>query len=382
MRSIPVRLIPVFATALAAATFVGPAPRALAQDAATAPAAEMMKDAVAGTMDIVFDTRTNPDDSGDFKPGSPRLGIADTYNVNLRVAGTTEFAGKVTRLPNLYSKVLGRKKQEARLTYNLNLAVLNPKNLSQKKNVGKWVGEVPIDPNSGAYVLSGGRKDDRPLRVAVDAVGQAQSFESFFDGRLVGKAEKKETLAAYTYKRVVGGKEVTKTVARVDPMKFEGVRLAKGPAAVYPETTVNGRLDYDYETGNYLTDGIRFAYDVDGKPTEDVVTGTIKWVEDPNRSSNGKGRYEFNLRFNEDKVKKPAGESAAFEAASEEDAFFAVDNSVPSLTGTIEYVDAMTGDAVTSSKVVYHLDANRLTKQQVMNFAKLWLVAVGPTNDE
>jgi hypothetical protein len=341
-----------------------------------------MKDAIAGTMDIVFDTRTNLDDSGDLKPNSPKAGISDTYNVTLRVANTTEFSGKVNRQPNLYTKTLGRKKQEAKLRYDLNLAVLNPANLSQKRTVGKWVGEVPIDPNSGAYLLSGGSKDDRALRMAVDAVGKTTAFESKFDGRLVGKAEKKESLASYTYKRVVGGKQVTKTVSRVDPMRFENVRLAKGPAAVYPEATVNGRLDYDYETGNYLTDGIRFAYDVDGKPVEDVVTGTIKWVEDPNRSSNGKGKYEFNLRFNEEKVKKPAGESAAFAAADDEAAFFAVDNSVPSLTGTIEYVDQMSGESVTASKVTYKLDGNKLTKQQVMNFAKLWLVAVGPTNDE
>ena len=36
----------------------------------------------------------------------------------------------------------------------------------------------------------------------------------------------------------------------------------------------------------------------------------------------------------------------------------------------------------TSSKVTYALDANKLTKQQIMNFFKLWLICVGPTNDE
>ena len=36
----------------------------------------------------------------------------------------------------------------------------------------------------------------------------------------------------------------------------------------------------------------------------------------------------------------------------------------------------------TSSKVTYALKANKLSKQQVMNFFKLWLVAIGPTNDE
>ena len=69
---------------------------------------------------------------------------------------------------------------------------------------------------------------------------------------------------------------------------------------------------------------------------------------------------------------------------SAEDAFFAVDNSVPTLTGTIEYVDTFISGGTTpsSSKITYHLNANKLTKQQVVNFFKLWMVCVGPTNDE
>ena len=82
-------------------------------------------------------------------------------------------------------------------------------------------------------------------------------------------------------------------------------------------------------------------------------------------------------------VHSPAStEAAAFEKMSDEDAFFAVDNSVPCLTGRITYVDTMSGETVTSSKVEYRLNANKLTKQQVMNFFKLWMLAVGPTNDE
>ena len=46
--------------------------------------------------------------------------------------------------------------------------------------------------------------------------------------------------------------------------------------------------------------------------------------------------------------------------------------------------DAKGGDepTVTASKITYNLNANKLTKQQVMNFFKLWIVSVGPTNDE
>ncbi|HEV7301711.1 MAG TPA: hypothetical protein VGN72_20405 [Tepidisphaeraceae bacterium] len=371
----------IAATSLALApAFVGAQTQPAAAGGAAVPTE--MKDAISGTMDIQFNTRTNLDSSGDLRAGSAAVGAVDKYDVNLTVAQTSQFSGEVNRQPNLYTNVLGRKKQDAKLTFDLNLIVLNPNNLSQKRTVGKWVGVVPIDTNTGAFILQGDVKDDRPLRIAVDTMGAAQGFQDKFDGKLIGKAEKKEGLTSYTYKRIVGGKEVTKTVQRVDPMRFESITLAKGPANSYPRTTVNGRLDYDYETGNYLTDGIKFSYTADGKEVTDTVTGTIKWVEDANRASNGKGQYEFNLRWNEEANTPASGEAAAFAPDASEDAFFAVDNSVPSLTGTVEYVDQMSGETVTGSKVTYHLNANKLTKQQVMAFAKLWILAVGPTNDE
>lgn len=339
---------------------------------------------IAGTMDIDFATRTNLDTTGDLKKGSPALGAKDSYKLDLAVAKTNQFTGTVTRLPNLYSSVLARKKQEAQLHYSIDLAVRNPKDLSQKKTVGKWVGTIPIDTDTGAFDLSGGKAKDSALRVSVDAVGKARAFQEAFAGKLVGKAEKKESLASYTYKRLVGNRSVQVVVKKSDPMRFDNIVLAMGPAESYPRTTVNGRLDYDYETGNYYTDGITFRYTLDGKEYEDVVTGSIKWVEDQDRATNGKGYYDFNLRFNEAKHKKATGEGAAFEKMSDEDAFFAVDDSIPSLTGRISYVDTMgsDGELPISSRVTYGLNANKLAKQQIMNFFKLWLIAIGPTNDE
>lgn len=342
-------------------------------------------DVIAGTMDIDFATRVNMDASGKLKEGSAALGAKDLYKFKFAVGKTTEFVGEITRQPTLLSKLLQRKEQHAELGYKVDLAVLNPRDLKQRKVVGKWVGQVPVDPNTGAYDLAGGAKSERPLRMDVDAVGRAAAFRDNFGGRLMGKAEKKTSLASATYKRLVGKREVTVVIKQSDPMRFENIILAKGPAEVYPRTTVSGRLDYDYETSNWITDGIKFRYAVDGKDVEDTVTGTIKWVEDSDYDANGKGYYEFNLRFNEEKNKAATGESEAFEAMSSEDAFFAVDNSIPCLTGRIEYVDAFgggSGDTVVSSKVVYHLNANKLTKQQVMNFFKLWMLAVGPTNDD
>lgn len=363
-----------------------PAPKTAAPSA-TSPTDTVTEDnIITGTMDIDFGTRTNLDRSGDLKEGSAALGAKDTYKFTLAVAKTTEFTGDITRQPNLYSKMLQSRKQSANLGFNIDLFVLNPKDLKQKKAVGKWVGTVPIDPTSGAFDLAGGKEQQSPLRIAVDAIGKARAFTDPFAGKLVGKAETKTNLASYTYKRLIGNKTVEIKAAKVDPMRFENVTLAMGPAESYPRTAVNGRLDFDYETGNWLTDGIRFRYTLDGKEFEDVVTGSIKWVEDPNRDSNGKGYYDFNLRWNEEKSRTPSTEADAFAQMSEEDAFFAVDDSIPCLTGRIEYVDTMgggsSGDLPTTSKVTYKLNANKLTKQQVMNFFKLWVLGTGPINDE
>jgi hypothetical protein len=352
---------------------------------AAATTAEITQDnVIAGTMDIDFATRTKLDTTGDLKKGSPALGVKDTYKLDITVANAAQFTGTITRQPNLYSKLIASRKQDAQLNYSVDLIMISPSDPKMRKNVGKWVGTLPIDTATGAYDLSGGKAKESALRVSVDAVGRQAAFQENFDGRLVGKAEKKEGLAAYTYKRLVGSRTVQVVVKKSDPMQFENLTLAKGPPEIYPRTVVRGRLDYDYETGNYYTDGITFKYSLDGKEFEDVITGSIKWIEDKDRATNGKGYYDFNLRFNEAKNKKATGEGAAFEKMSEEDAFFAVDNSIPSLTGRISYVDTMASDGTTpvSSKVTYALNANKLTKQQVVNFFKLWLIASGPTNDE
>lgn len=339
---------------------------------------------IAGTMDIDFVTRTNMDTTGDLKPGSAALGVQDTYKFTINVTTTVQFTGTIRRQPNLYTKTLQRKKQDALLTFSIDLNLFNPKDLKQKKTVGKWVGTIPVDPATGQFDLAGGKAKDSPLRIAIDTVGKATGFVDNFGGRMIGKADKKEGLASYTYKRIVGEKTVTYVAKKVDPMTFVDIDLAKGPAEIYPRTRVAGRLDYDYETGNYFTEGVKFHYTLDGKEYDDVMTGSIKWVKEPDYDTSGKSYYDFNLRFNEGKFKSASSETDAFAKLSDEDAFFAVDNSVPSLTGRISYVDTMIAgeELPSSSKVTYALNANKLTRQQVMNFYKLWMICVGPTNDE
>ena len=332
--------------------------------------------AVAGTVNITFNSRTRLTDQG-----KPEKGAKDVYEVALNVGKTVEFKGKVERQPLLTSKILGTVEQPGQLYYALDLAVINPVNMTQRKTVGKWVGAVPIDAN-GVYELTG--TNESKHRVSVDAIGKAPSFTDNFSGRLYGKGKKTEGVMSYV--RQLQGKEVKLEVKNVDPMRFENIVLAMGPAQSYPKCTVTGNLDFDYETGNWLTNGVRFHYTLNGKEYDDVVTGSIKWVEDPNRASNGKGQYEFNLRWNEDKNKPASTEADAFKSANDEEAFFTVDNSVPSLTGTVAYVDTMIGSGadagVSASKITYALDANQLTKPQIMNFLKLWLIGIGPTNDE
>lgn len=348
------------------------------------------KDFIKGKMSIDFGTRKNLDTTKSYVDGSPAKEATDVYQLELNVAKTTEYAGKIIRKPRLVSRVLGREEQGASLVFDVDVAVRNPKDLTQKKAVGKWAGTVLIDPN-GVYNLdapAGGSQ----LRMAIDAVGKSQAFVGKFGGRIRGKSPDKkggvvaDKVAEYT--RKIQGKQVTLKVSKIDPLRFNGLLLGEGPALSYPKTTVNGNLDYDYETGNWLTNGITFKYTVNGEAHEDVVTGSIKWVEDHERATNGKGVYEFNLRFNEAKSKEQTDETAAFsdKSSSDEEAFFAVDDTIPAMTGTISYTDTMVGGGdepqVVQSEVVYNLNANKLTKQQAVNLFKLWMVIVGPTNDE
>jgi hypothetical protein len=63
-------------------------------------------DVIAGTMEIEFKTRTSRDTSGELVEGSPPLGVQDVYTLNLTVAKSTEFSGRIVRQPNLYTRTL------------------------------------------------------------------------------------------------------------------------------------------------------------------------------------------------------------------------------------------------------------------------------------
>jgi len=327
------------------------------------------KPAVQGTMLIAFGTRSDVDDEG-----KPRTGSEDRYTVHLQLGdGPLAVAGTIKRHPLLLSSILGRELQGAGLGFDL-------KFLSGGKPTAEMTGSVPID-EKGVYVLSGGKL----------LMKTPNGRTAAFSGRIVGKSDNTAAGLAnklYEYARVIRGKRIKVQSKHIDPLEFKNVLLASGPQS-FPESTVNGRLDYDYDTGNWLTSGLRIAYSKDGQKAEDTVSGSIRWVEDAHRDTNGRGEYQFNLRFNEPQK----DESAYFTDAADEELFFAVDESVPSLTGSVAYIDTYgpSADAseaadderpVLASKVTYRLESRGLTETQVMNFLKLWLLVVGPVNDE
>lgn len=331
---------------------------------------------IKGKLDIQFNSRVQVDNAG-----NPTLGVKDVYTFDVTAVDTLGFQGTIQALPTVLSSRLGSERQKAALNYNLSLLVANPANLSQKKAVGKLVGEVQID-KQGVYHF-----DQGTLRIAVDAMGKATGFESAFRGTAVGKPPKNASLAekvkkqAQTISRQVKGKTVSLVVKDYDIMTLQGLVLAAGPVRSYPETTVNGEMMYDYERSAWYFRNLTMTYQLDGKTVTDKVTGNIKWVESPQRKTNGQGQYEFDVRFNE--PEQTSNESAVFAKADDEAAFFATDTSLPSLTGTAKYVDRFRGETVTSSAVTIDLVGNNLNKTQVVNAFKLiWLVDVVPVNSE
>jgi hypothetical protein len=338
---------------------------------------EMAADStIKGKLDIQFNSRAQTDDSG-----TPTVGVKDVYTFDLTVADTLGFQGTIQTLPTILTARLGSEKQKASLTYNLNLLVANPADLTQKKAVGKLVGEVQVD-KQGVYHF-----DEGTVRIAIDAAGRAQGFESAFRGKAVGKAPKSNSLVervkkqAQTITRQVKGKTVSLVVKDYDIMTLQGLVLAAGPVRSYPETTVNGEMMYDYERSAWYFRNLTMTYQVDGKTVSDKLSGNIKWVESPQRKSNGQGQYDFDMRFNE--PEQTSNETAVFQKADDEAAFFATDTKLPSLTGAAKYVDRFRGETVTSSAVTIDLTGNNLNKTQVVNAFKLvWLVGVVPVNAE
>ena len=327
---------------------------------------------IKGDIDISYNTRIQVDSAG-----KPNPKATDVYKLNINVSDSALFRGSIVHTPIIMG-VIGVS-QPSSLSYEMDCDVVNPANPAQTRNVGRIYGVVPID-QAGVY-----RFVDGSLKVSVNAIGTAKGFESKFGGLAAGKPIvkkgffenlKKEVL---TVSKQVQGKTVSLAVAKYDKMVFQNHVLAAGPVQIYPESTVNGSMLYDYARYAWYFQNITISYVTDGKQLVDRLGGNIRWVESPARKNTGEGEYQFDIRVNE----PPPSESSVFSGASDEAAFFAVDNSIPTLSGTMKYKDTIVSDKVTSSKVRVELAGNQLTRQQAMNLCKLLVFsAIVPINAE
>ena len=328
---------------------------------------------IKGTMNINFNTHQNP-------PGTK--GIQDVYDININIANSAVFHGKMTDRPQIIDGWINKAVVQPRsLKYDVACDVVNPRNPSQTKNIGRMYGMVPIT-SDGVYDY-----DKSSLVVDILPMGNAGGFTSKFSGTAAGKplirpSNWMDTLQRETVNitRSVNGKTMTVSLKKYDKMDFHSVVLAEGPVQIYQPVTVNGQMLYDYDKNCWFFNNFSVQY-AEGRDLKvDRVTGTIRWVEDPNRKSNGLGHYDFDIRVNE-----PAPDaSSAFAAPSDESAFFSTDATVPGLTGTMAYKDNLNaGGDTLSSAVTIDLNGNNINKQQVMVLAKVIIFAsVIPMNSD
>ncbi len=317
----------------------------------------------------------------------------DQYRINLNVADYVSFDGTAQRQP-------GRS-----IEYNIRLLAHNPNSPDQSRHVGQLKGVVAID-DTGQYLLRGSDRlridPAQRLMVSMLVTPRGMAQDNPYDGVIQGKAPKATGLLARLrqtveqvkeYTRTVGGQTITVSVENPDILEFRNVKLGAGPWPELTEVTVNGNLDYDYASGNWITEGIRMNYLRNEQPAEDVITGTIRWVDEEG-SVNLKGQdraytgyYEFNLRFNEGDFATDAASAFFDDSASEEDVFFAEDNRIPGLLGRAYFNDSRfigSGDeeTATHSEISYAINANKLSPVQLANFTKLWLLGIGPIHDD
>lgn len=308
-------------------------------------------------------------------------GIVDVYTINLNVANSALFRGTITDTPQLIDGWINKTVIQGRsLNYDISCDVINPKNISQTKNVGRMLGRVPIS-SDGTY-----RYDLGTLEISVLPMGNAGGFTSKFGGTALGKPLNRppnwmDTLRRETVNitRSVNGKTMTVSLKKYDKMEFRQHVIAAGPVPIYQSVTANGEMFYDYDKNCWFFNNVTVQYADNGIIKLDRLSGTIRWVESANRKANGEGEYQFDIRVNE----PPPNTAVVFAAPSDESAFFETDSSVPSLTGTMKYKDTLRGDTTLASQVAIDLVGNNITKQQTMVLGKLIIFSsVVPMNSD
>lgn len=322
---------------------------------------------VKGTIDIKFNTRQTE------KP--PPKGVKDVYTVAVNVANVALFHGTIQDQPQLIDGWISKAISQPRvLTYDINCDVVNPKNPSQTKNVGRMIGSVPIS-TEGVY-----QYDRGSLEVSILPMANVGGFSSKFGGSAEGKpldrpANWLETLQrnAVSITRSVNGKTTTVVLKKYDKMEFKNHVVAAGPSANYQPVTILGEMLYDYDKECWFINNVTMQYAENNTIKIDRLTGIIRW----NKKSN---EYQFDIRVNE----PPPSATAAFETnLSDESSFFETDTKVSALIGTWKYKDAKRGETTLSSLVTIDLVGNNLTKQQTMALTKILVFsAVVPMNSD
>lgn len=308
-------------------------------------------------------------------------GVKDVYTLNLNVANSAIFHGKIEDTPQIIDGWVSKSVTQPRsLNYDIACDVVNPKNPMQTKNVGRMYGRVPIS-SDGTY-----NYDNGSLVVDILPMGNAGGFTSKFTGVAAGKplvrpANWLDTLqnVPVSITRQINGKVSTIQLKKYDKMDFRQLVLGAGPVQIYQPVTVGGEMLYDYDKSCWFFNNVTIQYADGGIVKVDRLTGTIRWVESPQRKSNGEGEYQFDIRINE----PPADQSAAFSGPADESAFFETDTKIPGLTGTMKYKDAIRGDTTMASAVTVDLTGNNINKQQLMVICKVVIFAsVVPMNSD
>jgi len=329
---------------------------------------------IKGTMGIVFNTHQSPPNT---------KGIQDVYDININVANSALFHGKMTDRPQIIDGWISKAVTQPRtLHYDVACDVVNPRNPAQTKNIGKLYGMVPIS-SDGVY-----HYDQGSLSVDILPMGNAGGFASKFGGVAIGHPLSRPSnwmdtfqCEAVSITRSINGKNSTVVVKKYDKMDFSQTVIAAGPTQRYQPVTMNGQMYYDYDKNCWLLNNMTAQYtDPTGRVQIDRIAGTIRWVEDPNRKANGLGHYDFDMRLNE----PPPNENAAFTAPADDSAFFTTDTTIPGLTGTMNYKDTLNADGDTlNSAVTIDLTGNNITKEQTMVLAKVLIfTAVIPFNSD
>ena len=325
---------------------------------------------IKGTLGIQYNTRT----------GAPVKGVTkDIYTLNLNVANSVLFHGQIFDRPQVIEGMFSPAVTQPRsLKYDVSCDVVNPKNISQTRNIGRMFGEVQIN-SSGTYNYDGGS-----LIMDILPMGNAGGFTSKFSGLAEGKPLVRPSNWTDTIRqtvnitRSVNGKTMTVSLKRYDKMNFRQVVLAQGPVQIYQSVTVNGEMLYDYDKNCWFFNNFTVQFAEGGIVKIDRISGTIRYVLDANYKANKLSQYEFDLRVNE-----PTPDAAsAFNAPSDESAFFSTDTTVAGLTGTMKYKDTVSAnDVTTSSDIVIDLTGNNITKQQTMVLGKVIIfAAIVPMN--